>query len=332
MLQSQLTEVFACKQLSENKKSVGGWINFDKNEVELEPYTEETINFTILTPQDVEVGEHNGCILIQEKKDANASTQSGINLALRTGMRVAVTIPGEIVRKLSITEFYTDILGLAKTTLTMSVKNEGNVSIDSQVRIPLYTLWGKEYQVFEGQFPILRGDTSNFNIDVKKNTWGNILRSQGFVEYDSNTDAQIGVDTQSEKIKLQTSEIYVFMLPEPKGLIIELSILILVFAFLLWLFILTKRKLWIKKSWIDYKVESGDDLKSLSQKFEVNWKLLARANKIKAPYIIAEGEVIKRPPEPKSKKGKKAITSLNDHNNKDDKDSDVKPISSIKSS
>lgn len=152
------------------------------------------------------------------------------------------------------------------------------------------------------------------------------------MEYDANTDAQIGVNTQSEKIKLQTSEIYVVVLPELKGLLIELSILILIFAFLLWLFIIIKRKIWIKKSWIDYKVLSGDDLKSLSQKFEVNWKLLARANKIKAPYIITDGEVIKRPPEPKSKKGKKAITSLNDHNNKDDKDSKVKPISSIKSS
>jgi hypothetical protein len=55
-------------------------------------------------PENAGVGEHNGCILIQEKKQ-KTDGQTGVSLSVRTGIRLVVTVPGDIVRKLEIDGF-----------------------------------------------------------------------------------------------------------------------------------------------------------------------------------------------------------------------------------
>lgn len=96
---------FACKQFTEEKKDVGSWIELSKTEVTLDPGTNQIVPFTITVPKNAGVGEHNGCILIQEKKDAPKDEQAGMSLSVRTGIRVAITIPGELQRKLEIAGF-----------------------------------------------------------------------------------------------------------------------------------------------------------------------------------------------------------------------------------
>jgi hypothetical protein len=60
---------FACKQFDEAKTDVGSWIILEKTEVTLEPQTKELVPFKITVPENADTGEHNGCILIQEKKE-----------------------------------------------------------------------------------------------------------------------------------------------------------------------------------------------------------------------------------------------------------------------
>ena len=56
-----------------------------------------------------------------------------------------------------------------------------------------------------------------------------------------------------------------------------------------------KKQKWIKK-WTEYEVKTGDNLGSLSKEYRVHWEIIAEVNKIKPPYNIKEGEVIKLPP------------------------------------
>lgn len=59
---------FACKQFAEEQTDVGSWIKLEKNEIKLAAGSTQMIPFTITIPNNASVGEHNGCILIQEKK------------------------------------------------------------------------------------------------------------------------------------------------------------------------------------------------------------------------------------------------------------------------
>lgn len=45
-------------------------------------------------------------------------------------------------------------------------------------------------------------------------------------------------------------------------------------------------------SWVGYEIKEGDGIKSLSDKFGISWKSLAKKNKIKAPFILEPGQVI----------------------------------------
>ena len=83
---------------------MGSWIKIEKSEVKLPAGSTQLIPFTISVPANAGVGEHNGCILIQEKKPKR-DDQPGVNLSIRTGLRVAITIPGDIERKLEIAGF-----------------------------------------------------------------------------------------------------------------------------------------------------------------------------------------------------------------------------------
>ncbi len=286
---------FACEQLSQTKDDVGAWIALKKGEVALDPGTNELVPFTIVVPKSASVGEHNGCIIIQEKL-AKPDSKSGVGLSFRTGLRVAITIPGTLERKLEIVGFAVTPKDNGSFLLQPKVKNLGNVSIDAEAQVITRYFFGLTHITHGGQYPILRGDTSDWNFELKKPFWGGWYSSNFTVEYDTNLEASVGVQSGKTLTKLLGPSVWFFSFPTPAALAIEIIILLLIAfgGFLLWLS--RKRKNWIKKSWVSYEVKSGEDIKSLAEHFNVSWKLIAKANKLQPPYALKLGEKIKVPP------------------------------------
>lgn len=286
---------FACAQASEAAKDVGAWITLEKSEVALEPGTNELIPFTIRVPQNASVGEHNGCIVMQEKKE-KAQAGSGASLSFRTGLRVAITIPGELARKLELAGFAVSDGKDGGFLLHPLVKNTGNVSIDADAKVFTRYFFGLTHLTHGGQYPILRGETSDWNFELKKPFWGGWYHSSFVVEYDENPEAGVGVKSGKTLTRLEGSSVWFWSSPTPSALAIEVVVLLLIAfgAFLFWLS--QKRKRWIKENWISYEVKSGEDINSLSKRFDVSWKLVAKVNKLKPPYALKTEEKIKLPP------------------------------------
>ena len=226
---------FACKQLSEEKTGVGTWITIDKSEVVLEPNTNEVVPFTINVPQNADVGEHNGCILIQEVKPETEG-QKGMALAFRTGMRVAITIPGEIIKKLELVGFTTTKNKKGIIVLTPKVKNSGNVSVNPDVSIATHSILGanilRQGDKLGGKYLVLRNDTSEWNFELKKPFWGGWYRSDLSVEYDNG----------QKEVRLTGSSPF-FSWPTPKGLAIEIAIFLLLIGATYLLFILKSKRI-----------------------------------------------------------------------------------------
>lgn len=286
---------FACEQLSETKDDVGAWITLAKSEVALEPGTNELVPFTIAVPKNASVGEHNGCIIIQEKL-AKPDSKSGVGLSFRTGLRVAITIPGTLERKLEIVGFTITPKDDGSFLLQPKVKNLGNVSIDADAQVITRYFFGLTHITHGGQYPILRGDTSDWNFELKKPFWGGWYHSSFVVEYDENPEATVGVKSGKALTRLEGPSVWFWSSPTPAALAIEIIVLLaLAFGgFLFWLS--QKRKRWIKENWVSYEIKSGEDIKSLAERFDVSWKLIARTNKLQPPYALKLGEKIKVPP------------------------------------
>lgn len=285
---------FACKQFSEPKDDVGAWIRLKKTEVILNPGVNEIVPFTISVPKTASVGEHNGCVLIQEKKPS-AIGQGGVSLSIRTGLRVVVTIPGEISRNLEIAGF-TVTPKNSDFILYPQVKNTGNVSIDADVQVATKYFFGLTLAQSGGKYPILRGETANWNFELKKPFWGGWYRSAFTVFYDGDLGAGVGVSSGKALTRLISPEVWFFSFPDPFALIIE-SIVILLIAAAIWFAAQARRKkILIKKTWVNFEIKSGDNINSLSNRFGVTWQLLASVNKLKPPYVLQSGKQIKVPP------------------------------------
>lgn len=285
---------FACEQLAEVKDDVGAWITLAKSEVALDPGTNELVPFTITVPKNAGVGEHNGCIIIQEKL-AKPDSKSGVGLSFRTGLRVAVTIPGTLERKLEIVGFIVTSRDDDSFLLQPKVKNLGNVSIDADAQVATRYFFGLTHITHGGQYPILRGDTSDWNFELKKPFWGGWYRSSFTVEYDENPEAGVGVKSGKELTRLEGPSVWFFSFPAPAALAIEVVVLLLLVSCLFLLWLSQKRKRWIKENWVDYEVKSGEDVNSLAERFDVSWKLLAKTNKLQPPYALKQGQKISAP-------------------------------------
>lgn len=285
---------FACKQLSEEKTSVGAWIRLEESEVTLEPGTNVVVPFTIRVPESASVGEHNGCILIQEKKEREEG-QAGALLSVRTGLRVAITVPGAITRHLEIAGFTVTPLKDG-FLLHPAVRNTGNVSIDADVEVVTRTMFGTTHFRHGGEYPVLRGETSDWNFELKKPFFGGWYRSGFAVEYDESPEAGVGVKSGATLKRVEGPSVTFFSFPTPAGLAVEIAALALAVLGGLRFRRFRQEQKRIRETWKPYVVIPGDDINALARRHGTSWQLLVRVNKIKAPYALKAGETIRVPP------------------------------------
>ncbi len=285
---------FACKQFAEEQKDVGSWIKLEKTELKLNAGTTLLIPFTITVPTNAGVGEHNGCILIQEKK-AKKDDQPGVNLSIRTGLRVAITVPGDIERKLEVMGFdYKRQNG--GIVLHPQVKNAGNVSIDADVSVTTRYFFGVKYAEQGGQYPVLRWEVSDWNFDLKKPFWGWLYRSSFSVSYDPNPEAQVWNNTDGELVTLDGPAVWFITLPTLLWFIVEL-IMVALLGILVFLYVVARRReQWVINHWVKYTLKSNTDITTLAADHDVSWKLLAKVNRLKPPYTLKKGDTLKVPP------------------------------------
>lgn len=285
---------FACKQFAEEQKDVGSWIKLEKTEIKLPAGSTQLVPFTITVPANAGVGEHNGCILIQEKKEKKWD-QPGVNLSIRTGLRVALTVPGEIERKLEVLGFdYKRQNGTI--ILHPQVKNIGNVSIDTDVSVVTRYFFGVKYAEQWWQYPVLRGEVSDWNFDLKKPFWGWLYRSSFSVSYDPNPEAQVWNNTDGALVTLDGPAVWFLTFPTLLGFIVELIFVAILVALVFLYIVARRREQWVINHWVKYTLKNQTDITTLAAEHDVSWKLLAKVNRLKPPYTLKKGDIIRVPP------------------------------------
>jgi hypothetical protein len=296
---------FGCAQQVEEKENVGGWIKLKVGEVTLKPNTEQLIPFSINVPQLAEVGESDGCIVIQEKNGPTQNLkQSGggsVSISFRTAIRVAVLVPGEIKKSLAIVDYTITHSSTNDYILQPKVKNTGNVSIDTDLQTITSNMFGLQKNIYKQQFPILRGATSEWNIEYKRPFWGGIINSKFVISYDTNTANTIGDQSNKITTSLVSKKIRFISWPTPMALTIYVLALCAALGLLWSVKRKQKRRRHGARSWIEYRVGGQDDINSIARRYGVSWKTLAKTNKLKAPYTLRAGDKIKVPPPKKGK-------------------------------
>lgn len=283
---------FACEQASEPKSDVGAWISFPEEESYLLEVGESLfVPFTIKVPELVDVGEHNGCIFVQEAinldEAATPESSSGVQISTRMGMRVAITIPGELLVQLDDLAFSVDpVYSLYK----VSARNTGNVSVDADITLRTVGLWGQLISEETSTYPVLREESASWQFPIKDHFWGGWFRSQVLVDYKSLNDPSLPVQS------MVSPTMPYFLAPAPEALFIYAGTLLFFLLFTVFTALKLRRRARIRKTWKACKINSKKTLVDLAKAYGISWKLIARVNHLNPPYELKKHAKLLLPP------------------------------------
>lgn len=292
---------FACAQAADKPLSVGTWVAMSKSELSLAPGEKQVVDFVVKVPDNATPGEHNGCIVIQDTERQTAAGSNGIVLSLRSAIRLVVTVPGQIQKGLVFIGLGTQAKDEQKLLLSTALKNNGNVSLDTLVDVKLIYPIGFTAARVGGSFPILSSSEGRFNFEAERPFWGGWYRLTATAKYNDNPGVSIGEGNPNASVKRSS---WIFVTPQPIAAAIEGAVLVLA---VIAAYLFVSRRLAHKKAMKSatlHRVESGEDLHSIAQKYGMSWKQLARLNGLKAPYSLKPGQrLIVTKPQKTSKKG-----------------------------
>lgn len=278
---------FACKQFVEPREEVGAWINLPPTTITLPKGGSKEVEFTITAPQNVDPGEYNGCILVaRQEPEKIKQGDSGITLSFRTGARVALTVPGEIIRNLSLQDFDITQENWKKYS-QLSIKNDGNVSVDTNIQVTVKNLLGQTFHKNGGVFSVLKKDTATFHLEIGRSFWGGIYFANLEGQYNKGT---ISSDPQTQFFS--AGPVMFFAFPSLKGFLLELLFL----GFIVWtLFLMLFKKrqnFWIKKTWKKAKINASTNLSSVARAVGASPSLVAKINNLPVATRLKKGDLI----------------------------------------
>lgn len=287
------TGAYTCKQDAEARTDIGGWLKLAKSQVTLASGKSEKVDFTLTMPKNADVGEHDGCIVFQAK-DASVQASGNVRIRTRQAVRVVATVPGVLRRDIEIKSFTITSLGRAKQ-LNLKLSNVGNVSADVDTRVHLKTLWGSEYFADGGGYPVLANEHLDLTFAVtKRPMFGGWYAASADIAYDKRAGT-FGTNDPNQLIHKTSDQKIIFLAPTPVGVLILFVIVLAIAGLIVWLIWRHRQVSTAKRKWRPYIVYEGDTLESLAQRSHVDWRKLARVNKIRAPYVLQPGTKIRIP-------------------------------------
>ena len=131
---------FTLKQKSESYESVGGWVEGLPLTMNLQANERQIIDFSLTIPEGTEPGDYLGGLVVQKK--TSDPTKMQVSSVLRTGVRIYLTVPGEVKKGIEVTEFsFKKKKG--QHWLSLGIKNTGNVRLENLlVKLSLKSKWG----------------------------------------------------------------------------------------------------------------------------------------------------------------------------------------------
>jgi len=273
---------FALEEEAATRDNIGKWIVPEADNLILKPKEEKQVKFNISIPNDAISGEISGGIIVQkELTEAQKNTKSGFVISTRIGIRVYETVPGETIRRISFSGGSVEYNKQDRTYVySVTVKNEGNVSLDSTVKVNIKdTLFGKQDQTLEQKILVPRGEEQKLVFPLDKAKIG---------QFEASSELTYKNNAGTEETILNPNKVSFSAFPQEYLPIIGLLLLVnLIYIILLRL----KRRI-NRKYRTQYTIQSGDNLENIADRTETGWKKIAKINKLKPPYQLEAGQTI----------------------------------------
>ena len=278
---------------------VGSWVAMSGREFELEPNSEILVPFTIKIPEEVDVGDHMGAVIIQKKMpDESETGGTGVSIVTRVGVRIYETVPGEVIKDLDINSMtwrYNDkilfegevnnnwlrfkrYLGFGKpAVIEVELENKGNNRLLPVGQFTLTNMFGQVSHEQESDLgEIFPKETNNISV-----SWTKPFPPLG--RYKLNLAA-----TFDEELLPEETQIIIWVLPYNLILILViLAVIVILIRLIIQLIMIKKRK-----NWATHVVQPEETIMDIASMYSVRWKKIIRVNKLKKPFTLTSGQIL----------------------------------------
>ncbi|GGS04277.1 hypothetical protein GCM10010269_49000 [Streptomyces humidus] len=141
---------FAVRSLGERMRGVGAWAKLPRDRVTVPGRGTVTVPFTLEVPEGAEPGDHPGAIVALDERvdDGGGSLALGVQRAVGARVYLQVggpTLPALAVENVHIGHHQPLVPGLGDSTATISytLHNTGNVTLEPKVRLTASGLFGR---------------------------------------------------------------------------------------------------------------------------------------------------------------------------------------------
>lgn len=282
---------FACAQAADEKKAVGSWVTLEQTEVTVPAHDTVKVPFEIQIPEKADVGEQNGCIVVQDTSTDAKQQSGGVVLNFRSAIRIAITIPGDLHAKLSLLEVSQHQSADGSAIVSPHYKNDGNISLDATIETSLVPLLGFGKSTKGGQFPALSHTEASFNFKHENLGWGGWYRRVVTTKYTPITTATVKDQVRS----LPERSDIVFIAPTTDKLFIELLVFMLVGALAVYAIRYRANEKLLHSALSDYRIKKDDNIQTIAAAHAISWKKLAKLNQLKPPYTLKHGDTLRVP-------------------------------------
>lgn len=285
--------ILAFTTLDSAQKSIGLWTKSSEEKVLIGKKETKEAQFKINIPQNTPPGVYIGAIAVQEiNKTEKNNNSKQVDISARVVSKIYVKVPGKITH-----QYQWQSLKLDQDTeneISAQIENSGNSLLTTEGEITINNLLTGSSSVLKtGQANIFAHETKKISVAWKNPPLFGLVKIKGqftFGRYDFLT-------RKSLDKKVENKEIILFLIPTS----FKISLAVIVILVASWLIFRRFKHKQSQQNSLEYKVGKGETLNSIAAKFQINWKELARVNKLKAPYTVRVNDLLLIPHETNKK-------------------------------
>ncbi|MEV6553741.1 DUF916 domain-containing protein [Streptomyces sp. NPDC051597] len=141
---------FAVRTQREPQHGVGAWTRTGRPAVTVPAHASVTVPFTLTVPADAEPGDHPGALVALDEKVAAGRGDLAMGVRQAVGARVYLRVTGPTVPALAVEDVtlaqhrpLVPGTGTSRTTISYTLHNRGNVTLDPKVELRATGLFGR---------------------------------------------------------------------------------------------------------------------------------------------------------------------------------------------
>lgn len=280
---------FAALTIDKEQKTIGKWTTVETTNLTLEPKKEQVVNYTVKMPADIPPGVYTGAIAVENAEGQSSSVgqgQTGAIVKTRVILPLYVEVPGKKIYDIKLKNF-THELRNNNHSFILNVQNDGNVATTTKISLKIENWDGTTDEIPERSLILYKGESANFPIFWDKKPYlgfYTVKANLSYFEKDIFTGKENTINSEIKELSFSVIPWF--------HISIVVFVLLVLIALLLYKYI---RLCNAKKKSMTYAVKEGDTITGISQKNGLNWKLVAKLNKIKAPYTLSAGQKLLLP-------------------------------------